>query len=189
LFETNSGLRNAGSLLGRTQVPGGWYNWHPVKKGISMQQVKVVFESEDGTESLWATPVDSGFVIDNYPFYLKGVCFEDLIEATPLTNGLYQYVRTVEKSNNSLYRVFYEPEHALRAAELLADLHQLGCHHGKNELVDGVLAAVNIPGAVNADIAWKLLETGLNEGTWVIQEGDDRHPCIDDEACGAGKVS
>lgn len=149
-----------------------------------MQQVKVVFESEEGTESLWATPVDGGFVLDNYPFYLKGVCFEDLVEASPLASGLYQYVRTLEKSNNSLYRVFYEFNHAERAAELLADLQRLGCGHEKNELVDGVLAAVNIPGAVDADIAWQILEAGLNEGTWVLQAGDDRHPCTDDEAVG-----
>lgn len=146
-----------------------------------MNQVKIVFESEEGTEALWATPVERGFVVDNYPFYLKGVCFEDLVEAQLLAPGMYQYTKTLEKSGNSLYRVWFEATHAERAAALLADLARLGCAYERGDLDGGVLVAVNIPGTVDADAAWKILETGLHEETWVIQAGDDRHPCTDDE--------
>jgi hypothetical protein len=52
-----------------------------------MEQVKVVCESDEGTESLWATPADGRFVLDDYPFYLKGVCFEDVVEAPRLAPG------------------------------------------------------------------------------------------------------
>jgi Domain of unknown function (DUF4265) len=136
-----------------------------------MEQVKVIFESDDGTEGLCATPTDAGFVLDNYPFYLKGVCFGDLVEAAPLAPGVYRYVKTLTKSANSLYRVFFEDTHSGRAAQLLESLRGLGCSHERGELDGAVLVAVNIPAVVDADAAWQILETGLNEGTWEIQEG------------------
>ncbi|MNS08287.1 hypothetical protein D3C72_397450 [compost metagenome] len=147
-----------------------------------MDQVKVVFESEEGTEALWATSVERGFVVDNYPFYLKGVCFEDVVEAQLLAPGIYRYTGTVEKSGNSLYRVWFDAQHAGRATALLADLVRLGCGHERGDSDGGSLVAVNIPGAVDADAAWKILEKGLHEETWVVQEGDDRHPCTDGES-------
>lgn len=146
-----------------------------------MTQVKVIFELEDGTESLWATPANDGFVIDNYPFYLKGVNFGDLVEAALVSPGIYRYVRTITKSLHSLYRVLFEDAHMARAAELLDNLGRLGCRHERGELEGEVLVAVHIPGAVDANAAWSVLETGLKEQTWQVQEGEDRHPCSDDD--------
>lgn len=147
-----------------------------------MTQVKVIFDSDDGVESLWATTADEGFVVDNYPFYLKGVNFGDLVEAVPVSPGIYTYVRTIAKSSHSLYRVLFEDAHAARATELLDNLGSLGCSHEKGAMADEVLVAVHIPDTVDADTAWNILEAGLNEGTWQVQEGEDRHPCSDDEA-------
>jgi hypothetical protein len=145
-----------------------------------MTQVKVIFESDDGTESVWATPGD-GFVIDNYPFYLRGVNFGDVVEAALISHGIYQYVRTITKSPHSLYRVLLEDAHAARAAELLNKLGCLGCSYERGELDGEVLVAVHIPGPVDANAAWRILEAGLNEGTWQVEEGEDRHPCDDDD--------
>jgi Domain of unknown function (DUF4265) len=145
------------------------------------QQVKVIFESDDGTEGLWATPAGNGFVLDNYPFYLKGVNFGDLVEATPISPGIYKYVRTIAKSPHSLYRVLFENGHVARATELLDSLRAIGCSFERSPMDGEVLVAVHIPGAVDANAAWTVLETGLNEGTWVVQEGEDRHPCSDDQ--------
>lgn len=146
-----------------------------------MTRVKVIFESDDGIESVWATPADNGFVIDNYPFYLKGVNFGDLVEAAAPAPGIFHYVRTITKSHHSLYRVLYEDAHTARATELLDDLGRLGCRHERGELDGEVLVAVHIPGTVDANAAWHILETGLNEETWEIQEGEDRHPRADDD--------
>jgi len=146
-----------------------------------MTQVKVIFESDDGTEGLWATQAEDGFVIDNYPFYLRGVNFGDLVEAAPAAPGIYHYVRTITKSPHSLYRVLFEDAHAVRATELLVNLGRLGCSHERGELEGEVLVAVHIPGPVDANVAWRILETGVNEGTWQIEEGDDRHPRDDDQ--------
>jgi hypothetical protein len=76
--------------------------------------------------------------------------------------------------------VLYKPKDAARATELLADLRRLGCSREIADLGTEVLAAVNIPGAVDADLARKIRETGLEEGTWFSQEGDDRHPQTED---------
>jgi hypothetical protein len=145
-----------------------------------MTQVKVTFESDEGTESLWATPAEHGFVIDNYPFYLKGVNFGDLVDATAVSPGLYKYVRTIAKSPHSLYRVLFEAAHGPRATELLNSLTGIGCSYEQGEIDGFVLVAVHIPGTADANAAWRILETGLNEGTWEVQEGEDRHPCPDD---------
>jgi hypothetical protein len=147
-----------------------------------MTQVKVIFESEYGTEGVWATPADDSFVIDNYPFYLHGVNFGDLVEAAPVSPGMYQYVRTITKSPHSLYRVLFEDTHAARATELLVNLNGLGCSHEGGDMEGEVLVAVHIPDTVDANAAWSIFETGLNEGTWQVQEGEDRHPRDDDQA-------
>lgn len=148
-----------------------------------MTQVKVMFESDEGTEGLWATPVPGGFVLDNYPFFLKGVNFGDLVEATPVSPGIYQYVRTVAKSPHSLYRVLFENAHAARAQALLESLRGIGCSYESNPMDGEQLVAVHIPGEVDADAAWRIIEAGLDDGTWHVQEGEDRHACPDDDQC------
>lgn len=149
-----------------------------------MVHVKVIFESDEGVESMWATPADNGFVIDNYPFYLKGVNFADLVRATPVSPGMYQYVETITKSPHSLYRVLYEDAHIARADALLDNLDRLGCSFERGDLNGQQLVAVHIPGTVDIDAVWRILEGGLDEGTWEIEEGEDRHPCDDnDQEC------
>jgi len=151
-----------------------------------MDHVKIIFEYDEGTEGLWATPVAEGFVVDNFPIYLKGVCFGDVVEATLLEPGVYQYLKTVSKSGNSVYRLFYREEKAGRASQLLSLIKDLGCSYEGTELGGAKLLAVNIPAATDADSVWNIMKTGLDEGTWDIQEGDDRHPCAnDDQPCTA----
>ncbi|QNA90553.1 DUF4265 domain-containing protein [Massilia sp. Dwa41.01b] len=143
-----------------------------------MEQVKIVFESEEGVENLWATPVADGFVLDNYPFYLKGVNFGDLVAARSLAPGCYAYERTLAKSPHSCYRVFYERMQLARAEALLASLRAIGCAFERSPMEKHELVALHIPDTVSADAAWAILETGLDEGTWQVQEGEDRHPCL-----------
>ncbi len=150
-----------------------------------MSQVKILFRMGDdtladaGTETLWATPTERGFVLDNYPFFVKGVCFGDVVEGKFIAPNVFEYVRTVAESSNSLYRVLYGDAKSELARRLLRQLGDIGCTYETNVMEEITLVAVNIPGVVDADLAWALLDGGLRDGVWEIQEGDDRHPDID----------
>jgi hypothetical protein len=143
---------------------------------------KVLFElNEEGwdgsaSETLWADKVSEGFVLDNIPFFKKGVCYQDVVEGIEIADGLYRYTRTVKKSTNSLYRVVYEVDKVDYAQPLLKKLEALGCIYATNQLDHIRLVAINIPLVVNADDAWEIIKTGKNSDIWEVQEGDDRHP-------------
>lgn len=147
-----------------------------------MKQVKILFVlGDDGwdgssSETLWATPSENGFVLDNYPFFVKGICFRDLVEANEISDGLYEYVRTLKKSNNSLYRVLFKASDSISAIRSLKRLEKLGCAYETDEMDAMTLVAVNLPETVDANQAWKIFEAGVNDGVWEVQEGDDRHP-------------
>jgi len=142
---------------------------------MMMKQVKIIFENDDGTESLWATPGEKGFVIDNYPLYLKGVCYGDVVKAELIGADTYKYFETIEKSGNSLYRVFYEKEKNQNAGTLLQNAKALGADFEVSELEEGSLVAVHIPEDADADAIWAQIESGINSGVWDVEEGDDRH--------------
>jgi hypothetical protein len=151
------------------------------KEKTLMHQVKIQFllsgDGWDGStsETLWASATGDGFVLDNYPFFARGICFGDLVEANKISDGLYQFVKTSKKSGNSLYRVLFEASRSTPANALLLRLVELGCAYETNEMQDVTLVAVNIPDTVNADEAWDIFEEGSNANVWEVQEGDDRH--------------
>jgi hypothetical protein len=92
--------------------------------------VKIAFElqqDEDGYppdeyETLWAVALKekSLYRLDNIPLYVKGVSSEDVVLAEP-KNGRLEFVRLVQPSTNSVYRVF------VKAAQLRLRLHSTFC--------------------------------------------------------------
>lgn len=141
-----------------------------------MDQVKIIFEHEGGTEGLWATRVENGFRIDNYPLYVKGVCFQDIVQAEEVGNDIFRYVGMVEKSENSLYRIFYVNDQDSNAKIRLKKMMDVGCTFEGIELDQAHLLAINIPAEADANLVWNMMKSGLDDGVWEVQEGDDRHP-------------
>ncbi len=96
--------------------------------------VKIAFElqqDEDGYppdkyETLWAVALgeDGLYRLDNIPLYVKGVSSEDVILAKS-KDGRLEFVRLVEPSTNSVYRVFVSQEPDVKAARDL--FRALGC--------------------------------------------------------------
>lgn len=148
-----------------------------------MGQVKILFNLGENawggfsTETLWATESEQGFfILDNYPFFMKGVCYGDVVEAKKLSEGLYEYVKTRKRTGNSLYRVLVKKENSGLANQLLKRLENLGCAYETGEINEDILVAVHMPQEVDANLAWGILEEGSNINIWEVQEGDDRHP-------------
>lgn len=146
-----------------------------------MVQVKIQFdlgeEGWDGSESetLWAEPTQTGFVLDNIPFFKKGVCYQDVVEGEEISEGLYRYVKTLNKSTNSLYRILFEPDKAASAINLLHQFEKLDCFYETNEMHEVTLVAINISSSANIDEVWKIIGVGKDSGVWDVQTGDDRH--------------
>ncbi len=86
---------------------------------------KISFELEqdadgyppDRWESLWAVALgrDDLYRLDNIPLYVKGVSSEDIVRAEP-NDGRLEFVRLVEPSRNSVYRVFVCDQSDVQAA-------------------------------------------------------------------------
>ena len=146
-----------------------------------MGKVKVLFvlgdEGWDGSysETIWAEKCKDGFVLNNVPFFKKGVCYQDTVTGKEISDGLVEYGKTVKKSANSLYRVLFEKEKRTDAVILLRKIEDLGCIYETNDLDEIFLVAINIPENVDIDVVWKIIETGIVNQTWEVQEGDDRH--------------
>lgn len=146
-----------------------------------MAQIKLMIElGEEGwdgsaSEVLWVNRTTDGFVIDNLPFFKKGLCYQDIVEGAEITDGLYRFNKILRKSSNSLYRAIFSYEKSSSAQQLLQRLEKIGCIYASNKLDQVCLVAVNIPEFTNADEAWSILEEGRTLEIWEIQEGDDRH--------------
>jgi len=147
-----------------------------------MEKVKVLFIlGEDGwdgsyAETVWAEKISNGLILDNIPFFKKKVCFEDVVAGDLIAEKMYQYTKTIKKSANSLYRVLFKSGTQGQAQSLLARIEAGGCIFEINRINDVYLVAINIPIAVDINGVWDIIDFGLKNDIWEVQEGDDRHP-------------
>jgi hypothetical protein len=129
--------------------------------------VKIRMADDDGfTETLWAVRVEAGenvFRLDNSPFYAYRVSAEDIIEGTPVAEGLYEFVRVVERSGNRTVRLMFGEAKADSAAGrvVLDGLRELGCSY---EGMFNKFISVTVPPDVRLEeVVEYLVSTGL---TW-----------------------
>jgi Domain of unknown function (DUF4265) len=142
--------------------------------------VKIAFElqqDEDGYppdkyETLWAVALgqDCLYRLDNIPLYVKGVSSEDIVLAES-KEGRLEFVRLVEPSSNSVYRVFVTEESDVQAAR--DRFRALGCESEKSYVPR--LFTMEIPGSVSIEPVEALLEEGAASGRWEYENGVLRH--------------
>jgi hypothetical protein len=123
-------------------------------------------------EGIWAEKVeDQSYIIDNIPFYAKGISVGDLVCAKTSENGLV-YEWTIEKSENSTVRAIVYDEDI--KSFLFDVIKKCGCEYEVG--VPKTLVAVNVP--VDANYA-SLLEY-LNQETLAdhldYEESAPRYP-------------
>jgi hypothetical protein len=127
--------------------------------------VKIRATTDDGiTETLWAKQTGDAtdrFRLDNSPFFVYRMSDGDVVEGAFVSEGMYDFVRVVERSGNRTVRLLLSPEQAdsQLSDSVLMRVAALGCgYEGFNKR----LIAVSVPTSVSLEeIASFLAGTGL----------------------------
>lgn len=138
-------------------------------------QVKMLFEipSDDSDsveiESMWVTPCEKGYMIDNIPFYAKGVAYKDVMSTKKIDDDLYAD-KLLSASHHSTVRIWFVNEKLVASAR--QELKTMGCG---SEISDSPrLVAVDIPPNIEYGLIKKYLDDGELSGKWDYEEA-----CLD----------
>ena len=102
-------------------------------------------EGDDGSfdiESVWATAEDTGYRIDNIPFYVRGYAWGDVISAMPDPDGMLRVTRLVTASGHSTVRLWFGEDHVGDVQKVRDKLRAMRCD---SEVDLARLVAVDIP--------------------------------------------
>jgi hypothetical protein len=143
--------------------------------------VKIRMSDSDGfTETAWAVRVAPGkdhFRLDNSPFYAYRVSDEDVVEGQYVADGMYDFVRVVERSGNRTVRLMFGEDKAdsTFGKRVLDTITALGCSY---EGMFNVTMSITVPPDVQLEaVAGYLTSTGLEweyaNPTYADQFGED----------------
>jgi hypothetical protein len=147
---------------------------------VNENRVKIFFsleQDEEGyppvaMESLWAKEVSTGlYEIDNIPFYVVGISFGDLVEATLDHSKLMTFVRLKQASAHSTIRVILFKKEA--RTELVEKLEKLGCSWEGGSV--STFLSIDIPPEVIFMSVLNVLDEGLESDAWDYEEAAIRH--------------
>jgi len=145
--------------------------------------VKVVFDLERDEndyppadfEYLWAKPIGGNlYVLDNTPFFVRGVSTGDTVIAEPDSNDELRYRAVAKPSQHTTLRVvvFRESPDPRPIGERIRDLRQqldlLGCSTELSHLPG--LVAVDVPPGVLLSSLISMLEAGEARELWEYEE-------------------
>lgn len=116
-------------------------------------------------ESLWATPIDGGYKLDNIPFYAKGVALNDLVSAEE-TDGCLLATSILKPSGHSTIRIWFASRDDIEPTRNKLD--QMGCGSEISDVPR--LVAVDVPPAVDYSDIKRILDEGESKGKWDYQE-------------------
>jgi hypothetical protein len=149
------------------------------------EQVRVCFaldQEMDGwppvtAERMWATPTgqDNVVVLDNIPFFVRGVACYDVVAVTQDDSGVLWAGKKIRWSGNCTIRVIpYRdgPLHGDRQAVLDA-FAPFGVEGAGAEQY--ALVALNVPASADLVAVKRLLREGEQDNRWAYEEG-----CIGD---------
>jgi hypothetical protein len=125
------------------------------------------------TEFLWARPLSSlAYVLDNVPFYVRGIAYMDTVEAMPsAADGVLDFSRVLERSGHSTYRIIWFKASADAEKEregVLNLLEKRGCSF---ERAGTRLYAIDLPPGVNVNEIYELLEQKEAQNLLGFEEG------------------
>jgi hypothetical protein len=140
-------------------------------------QVKLHFaleQDEDGyppfaVESVWATLTNktNEYVIDNIPFYVRGVALGDVVSAKADDDGHLWFHEVINPSGHSTLRILML--HPDETEEIKSFLCSLGCRwEGSNT---PKLFSVDVPPEVKYDAVKSYLDGKEEEGVVEYEEG------------------
>lgn len=138
------------------------------------KEVKINFRVQVGSdgyppvtvESLWAQPVEDGYIIDNIPFFSKDATSGDRIRAQLGDADALWFSGILERSGNSLIRVVFFD--LLYEEALATKLKEMGC--GTERMPQFKLMAVDVPREVNLAEVQLFLRSKASEGVLDYEE-------------------
>jgi len=111
--------------------------------------VKVLMQDGSDVETLWAVPLGNDlYRLDNSPFFMYRVSWQDLVRAEPDADGVLTLVNVAEKSGNRTVRVMMQTckTTSEEAKPFLNGLLDLGCSY---EGFQPRLVSINVPVGVD----------------------------------------
>jgi len=116
------------------------------------KEVKINFKVQVGSdgyppvavESLWAQPVEDGYIIDSIPFFTSDATSGDRVRAQLGDENALWFAGIAERSGNSLIRVVFFD--LTCEDELAAKLKDMGC--GTERMPQFKLMAIDVPSEV-----------------------------------------
>jgi hypothetical protein len=131
-------------------------------------------------EGLWARPFDQEkYILDNIPFFAKGVSWMDMIATTQSPDGQKWVTGVVSSSGHSTVRVIvFRDSRGTRAleehvSELRKRFVSLGCSTELSHLPG--LFAIDIPPDVPYSRILPVLEEGKVRDEWDYEEANLQH--------------
>jgi hypothetical protein len=123
--------------------------------------VKVLMQDGSDVETLWAVPVGNDlYRLDNSPFFVYRVSWQDIVRAEPGADGVLTLVNVAEKSGNRTVRVIMQTckTTSEEAKPFLNGLLDLGCSY---EGFQPRLVSINVPVGVDLQtVADYLIDSG-----------------------------
>jgi hypothetical protein len=147
--------------------------------------VKILFELDaadwhgGGAETLWAELLISHgrpvFRLANSPFCVKGISFRDIVRASPTKyEGVYEFGEVLERGGHSTFILLMKPDDA-RVTSYWQQLERAGCSYESTTERSSVgvrtLYSVDVPPAANLSEVFEILQAGLDDDVWLVQEG------------------
>lgn len=155
-----------------------------MRESIRKVHFKVI-QNEDGyppfnSEGMWCIGIDAKrFRVDNIPFFVTGVSYNDVISVAEDMNGRLDFVKVVEEGGHSTLRVIINDECAdqrpteVRIRELAASLEELGCATAISPPPE--ILAIDVPPSASITKVQKMLSDGESGGLWSYEEGTLAH--------------
>lgn len=125
---------------------------------MSGNLVKVLLDiqRDDGStelESVWAIQVETGYRLDNIPFYARGYAWGDVVAASLDPGGILRCNGLVSASAHSTIRLWFADEGQVQRVR--DELRSMGCG---SELDSARLVAVDVPRSVSYLVVRDYLE-------------------------------
>ena len=137
--------------------------------GADAQQVGVE------AENLWVEPMTDGtFRIENSPFYLYGISFEDVVAADDVA-GQLTFREVVARGSHSTYRIFIKNESGYEDEQFATAWRPLGLIGCTYEIAKRRWVVIDVPPLTDIFAMYALLEVGERAGVWTFEEAHCGH--------------
>lgn len=153
-----------------------------------MIKVGFVVDADDwhghSSETLWAshTDVPDEFVLENAPFFVRGVSYGDRV-ATQLRDGARMFQHVVARSGHSTYRVIPQRVNGVLVPmdATLELLKAEGCRFESGQIGNMPFVVIDVPKDSSADRCYLALKAADDVQLLHFEVAHDGHPPSEDD--------